>query len=79
MYAISIMKSSYALALCLALFLYKTGVEGLQNVNNIDTDEPIVRYSPATGEDQFGYAAIAHQIQPLAENDTFDTALEKTL
>ena len=79
MCAISAMKSSHALALCLAFLLCKTGVEGRQNINNIDTDEPIVRYSPATGADQFGYAVIAHQIEALAAGDTVDEALRKTL
>ncbi len=48
------------------------------NVNNIDVGEPIVRYSPATGTDLFGYAVTLHQVQTLEDGDSVETALEKS-
>lgn len=38
-----------------------------QNLNNFDVQEPVLRFSPAAGQDEdlFGYAVTAHQIETL--------------
>ncbi len=49
------------------------------NLNNIDVDEPIVRRSPASDRDLFGYAVVLHQLEELEPGDDVQTALGKTL
>ncbi len=49
-----------------------------QSLNNIDVGEPIVRYSPASDEDFFGYAVTLHQVEEVQEGDSVETALEKS-
>ena len=50
-----------------------------------DTIEPIVKISPARDSqnspnllDQFGYSAIAHQVEEVLPDDTLEIALQKT-
>lgn len=49
----------------------------------IDSLEPIVRLSPASGNggnpDRFGYSAVAVQLQRPSEQDSYLTALSNTV
>ncbi len=69
--------------LTLALFsLSAHGQTESSNLNNIDVDEPIVRYSPSLDDadrDLFGYAVVLHQLEELEPSDDVETALGKTL
>ena len=50
----------------------------LTNLNNLDVQEPIVRRSPATDADFFGWTTVLHQIQTVGDADDLDTATGKT-
>ena len=68
------------LALSLSLcFVVSRGQSENVNLNNIDVDEPIVRRSPASDRDLFGYAVVLHQLQPPQAGDDVNTALGNTL
>ena len=70
--------ASWLAACCLLLVL----VSGkAMDIDNVDRLEPIVRFSPAatTEADQFGFAAVLHQVQPVPSEDSANEAAAKTL
>ena len=61
------------------LLFIAAGVSGVGNpVNNIDVLQPIVRRSPATADDLFGWAAILHPVEEVDSGDSMDDAARKT-
>ena len=63
--------------LCLVFWSAKA----ITTETNVDTLEPTVIRSPAAAndsEDGFGWAVLLHQIEPLLEGDSMNTALMKT-
>ena len=68
-----------ACLLCLSLCVWRGVAQ--QNLDNIDTKEPVLRVSPARspgeGNDYFGWTAIFHATQELTSGESFQTAQEK--
>ena len=78
------MKAGWIVAVCACLCANRI-LGAAINLNNFDIQEPILRVSPAAGQDVdlFGYSVTAHQIETLTPGlpdaaAVMDDALAKT-
>lgn len=63
------------LVYCLSRVLLLCG--GISAVSNLDVSEPIVRRSPASDQDNFGFAAVLHQLEVPVTGD-FESFINNT-
>ena len=67
-----------SLLLLLTVVVITLTARRTEAIANIDTMDPIIRYSPALGEeDFFGYAVVLHQVATGTSGD-FDAAISNT-